>query len=122
MAESQEIVRQPFNGVKWLIVFALVAGGVWGNFHYTDESLLYRVLGLIAITAVAIAVALQTSQGVMFWNIAKGARTEIRKVVWPTHQETVQTTLIVMVFVVITALILWGLDALLGWLSSLTIV
>jgi preprotein translocase subunit SecE len=51
----------------------------------------------------------------------KGSRTEIRKVVWPTRQETVQTTMIVVAFVVLVALLLWGLDSLLGWLVSLAI-
>ncbi|MGB2103151.1 MAG: preprotein translocase subunit SecE, partial [Luminiphilus sp.] len=51
--------------------------------------------------------------------LVKGSRMEIRKVVWPTRQETTQTTLIVFVFVIITGLILWGLDSVLGWLASL---
>ena len=46
-------------------------------------------------------------------------RSEVSKVVWPTRQETTQTTLIVFVFVIITGLILWGLDSVLGWLASL---
>ena len=48
-------------------------------------------------------------------------RAEVSKVVWPTRQETVQTTLIVLLFVVAVALLLWGLDSLLGWLVSLVI-
>jgi preprotein translocase subunit SecE len=51
----------------------------------------------------------------------QGSRTEIRKVVWPTRQETVQTTMIVVAFVLLVALILWGLDSFLGWLVSLVI-
>ena len=53
-----------------------------------------------------------------FWNLAKAARVEIRKVVWPTRQETTQTTLIVLGVVLLMALILWGLDSLLGWIVS----
>jgi preprotein translocase subunit SecE len=49
---------------------------------------------------------------VHFWNLIKGSRTEIRKVVWPTRQETTQTTMIVVVFVFVMALILWALDSL----------
>ncbi|MBP5143215.1 preprotein translocase subunit SecE, partial [Pseudomonas chlororaphis] len=51
----------------------------------------------------------------------KEARTEIRKVVWPTRQETTQTTLIVVAVVLVMALLLWGLDSLLGWLVSLIV-
>ena len=60
-----------------------------------------------------------TEKGSEFLTLVKGSRTEIRKVVWPTRQETTQTTLIVFVFVIITGLILWGLDSVLGWLASL---
>ena len=109
------------DSVKWVVVVALVAAGVVGNSYFADESLLYRVLGLVAIAVVAGLVALQTAKGAAFWALVKGSRTEIRKVVWPTRQETVQTTMIVVVFVLVVALILWGLDSLLGWLVSLAI-
>ena len=52
------------------------------------------------------------------WTLLKEARSEIRRVVWPSNQETTQTTLVVLVLIVIFALILWGLDSLLGWIVS----
>jgi preprotein translocase subunit SecE len=110
-----------FDRVKWLTVVVLVAVGVYGNSYFADESLLYRVLGLLVLAMLAGLIALQTAQGLAFWTLAKGSRTEIRKVVWPTRQEAVQTTLIVVAFVFFVALILWGLDALLGYLVSLVI-
>jgi len=110
-----------FDGLKWLVVTALVAVAVVGNSYYSNESVLYRVLAIVALAAVAGYVALQTAKGASFWSLVKGARTEIRKVVWPTRQETVQTTMIVVVFVLVMALILWGLDSFLGWLASLAI-
>ena len=79
------------------------------------------MLGILALSAVAGLVALQTAKGEAFWTLVKGSRTEIRKVVWPTRQETVQTTMIVVAFVLLVAMILWGLDSLLGWLVSLAI-
>jgi preprotein translocase, SecE subunit, bacterial len=89
-----------------------------GNGYYADESLLYRVLALVAIALVAAAIGFRTSQGRAFWQLAKEARTEIRKVVWPTPQERLQTTLVVLALVFVVSLILWGLDSLLGWLVS----
>ena len=118
---STETSASRFDTVKWLIVFALVAVAVVGNSYYSDQSLLYRVLGILALAVVAGLVALQTAKGAAFWDLVKGSRTEIRKVVWPTRQETVQTTLIVVAFVLLVALLLWGLDAFLGWLVSLAI-
>lgn len=109
------------NGVKWLVVLLLIAGGVAGNVYYSDQSLLYRVLGLVALALLAAYIAVQTIQGAAFWRLAKEARVEIRKVVWPTRQESTQTTLIVLAFVVVMALLLWGLDSLLGWIVSLII-
>ena len=109
------------DGLKWLVVIASVAAGVYGNWYYAEWPLLYRVLALLGIGLFALLVGLQTEKGHAFWSLVKESRTEIRKVVWPTHQETTQTTLIVVAAVLIMALILWGLDSLLGWLASLII-
>ncbi len=118
---SAEASGSRLDNVKWVLVLILVAAGVYGNSYFADQSLLYRVLGLLGLAMVAGLVALQTTQGAAFWTLTKESRTEIRKVVWPTRQETVQTTLIVLGFVLLVALFLWGLDALLGWLVSLAI-
>lgn len=118
---SAEATASRFDTLKWLIVFVLVTAAVVGNSYFADASLLYRVLGIVALALVAALVALQTARGAAFWALVKGSRTEIRKVVWPTRQETVQTTMIVVVFVLLVALLLWGLDGFLGWLVSLFI-
>lgn len=107
--------------LKWLVVVALITLGVVGNQYFASESILYRVLGLVAIAAVASFVAVQTAKGQAFLTLAKESRAEIRKVVWPNRQETTQTTLIVVVVVLIMALLLWGLDTFLGWLVSLIV-
>jgi preprotein translocase subunit SecE len=104
--------------LKWLVVVALLAGGVFANWYYQDEMLLLRVAGLLATAAVAILLALQTERGKAIWSLLKEARTEVRRVVWPSNQETTQTTLVVIAIVFVFALILWGLDSLLGWIVS----
>jgi preprotein translocase subunit SecE len=104
--------------LKWLIVAALLAGGVFANWYYQDEMLLVRVVGLLTMAAAAILVALQTERGKAIWALLKESRTEVRRVVWPSNQETTQTTMVVLRLVVIFALILWGLDSLLGWIVS----
>ena len=115
---SKADTESRLDGLKWAVVAVLVAVGVAGNVYFAEQSLLYRVLALLALAVVAGAVALQTAKGAAFWKLAKEARVEIRKVVWPTRQEATQTTLIVVAFVLASALILWGLDTLLGWLAS----
>ena len=117
-AEAQD---SRFDLVKWLVVVLLVAVGVVGNQYYSAQPILYRVLALLVIAAVAAYVGLQTGKGKAFFVLAKEARAEIRKVVWPTRQETTQTTLIVVAVVLVMALLLWGPDSLLGWLVSLIV-
>ena len=119
---SVETTASKFDTAKWVVVMALVAVAVVGNSYFAEQSLLYRVLGILVISAVAGLIALQTAKGVAFWTLVKGSRTEIRKVVWPTRQETVQTTMIVVAFVILVALLLWGLDSFFGWLVSKAIV
>ncbi|MDX1556635.1 MAG: preprotein translocase subunit SecE [Xanthomonadales bacterium] len=109
------------DSLKWLVVAVLVAAGVGGNIYFSDESLLYRVIALLVLALVAVYVASMTVRGGAFVDLLKGARTEIRKVVWPTRQESTQTTLIVVAVVIVAALLLWGLDSLLGWLAALLI-
>ncbi len=121
MTPKAEAQDSRFDLLKWLAVVALVVVGVVGNLYYSASPILYRVLALLALAAVAGFIALQTAKGKSFFTLVKEARTEIRKVVWPTRQETMQTTLIVVAVVLVMALLLWGLDSLLGWWISLIV-
>lgn len=121
MNAKAEAKDSRFDLPKWLLVAALVVVGVVGNQYYSAEPILYRVLVLLAIAVAAAFVGLQTAKGRAFFGLAKEARVEIRKVVWPTRQETTQTTLIVVAVVLVMSLLLWGVDSLLGWLVSLIV-
>jgi preprotein translocase subunit SecE len=118
MSQNIEKTAGFLDKFLWLIVIALVAAGVVGNSYYADQSLLYRVLGLVALAVIALIVAAQTARGKSFQVLLKEARVEIRKVVWPTRQELVQTTFMVVVFVLIVAFLLWVIDSLVSWLVS----
>ena len=118
MTTNAENKAGSLDWLKWLIVVSLLSGGIFGNWYYQDEMLLVRVIGLLAIAAAAMLVALQTERGRAIWALLKESRTEVRRVVWPSNQETTQTTMVVLLLVFIFALILWGLDALLGWIVS----
>ena len=120
-AATSEESTSRLDGVKWAIVLFLVAGGIYGNFHFSGEALLYRAAALLLIGAVAAYTAFQTAKGQEFWNLMKGARIEAKRVVWPTKQECNQTTLIVVVFIFVMALILWGLDSFFGWITAMVI-
>jgi preprotein translocase subunit SecE len=99
-------------------VAVLVVAGVYGNSYFATESVLYRALGLIVLAIIALWLAAQTAKGKAFVQLGFEARTEIRKVVWPTMQETRHTTLIVVVVVMILAIILWILDSSIMWLIT----
>jgi len=103
---------------KWIFVTLIVAGGVFGNWYYQDQSLLYRVIALLALVAVAALVSFQTNQGKALWTLIKESRIEIRRVVWPNRQETTQTTFIVVMLVLVFSMVLWGLDSLLSLIVS----
>jgi len=114
MSASTSMESPKLDVLKWGVVLTLVGAGIAGNAYFADESLLYRILALLVLAAVAGFVALQTAKGRSFWQLLKDARTEIRKVVWPTKAETRQTTMIVMAVVVLVGLLLWALDSLLS--------
>lgn len=110
------------NSLKWALVILFIALGVVGNYHFSEQSLAIRVAGLSALAVLAALLALQTDKGKIFWSFAKDSRNELRKVVWPNRQETIQTTVMVLGVVAIVALILWGVDILLlkivAWLTG----
>src|SRR5690554_5550234 len=107
-----------FDTVKWLVVFVLIAVGVVGNQYFSAESVLYRVLALVALGLAAAVVGLQTDGGRRLATLLKEARVEIRKVVWTTRPALVQTTIIAVVLALVVALILWGMESLISWLVA----
>ena len=85
--------------------------------YLEDLGLLYRVLLLVGLLAVSLGVLGQTEFGKGAVKLISDSRTEIAKVVWPSRGETTQMTRMVLVMILILALIFWGLDSLLSFLS-----
>ncbi len=100
--------------IKISVAVILLLGTIVGYYQYPEISKLIRVVGLLAAAAVAVFIVLQTEQGRTLSAFVKDAQIEVRKVVWPTKQETMQTTGIVIIVVVIVAMFLWFLFWLLG--------
>lgn len=121
MGASPEAQGSKLDWLLWLLVVLLIAGAVVGNYYFDSQPLLWRVSGVVVLAIVALVIGLQTSSGKSFSEFFKGARVEIKKVVWPTRQETMQTTIVVVLVVALMALILWALDTFLGYLISLLI-
>ena len=105
--------------LKLLVAILLIVAGVAGFYYYAEQALLYRVVALLVVFGMAAFVALKSQIGMDTWNYGRSAVIEVRKAVWPSRKETTQTTLIVMVMVIVMGLILWLFDTLLLWAVKL---
>jgi preprotein translocase subunit SecE len=103
---------------KLALSIVLVLAGLVAYYYFGDASALLRTLGVLLALALAAVVALTSLQGKTLWKFIQGARVELSKVVWPTREETVQTTIVVLVVAVIGGVIFWTLDFFLLWLTT----
>ncbi len=113
VAKTETEVSNKLDTVKLIVSLMILLAGIAGFYYYAEESLLYRVLGLVAVVMVAAGIALTTATGQAILSFGRESRAEVRKVVWPTRQETIQTTLMVVVAVIIIGIFLWIVDMLL---------
>lgn len=128
MAESQvACAKRPvflavggniLNKIKWLIVAVLLGVATVGFQYYASLHLGVRLSGLLGLVVGALGIAYTTTQGQAALEFVKNAKAEARKVVWPTRQETMQSTLAVVVMVLVASLFLWLLDSLLLYVMS----
>jgi preprotein translocase subunit SecE len=121
MAETAEQTNSGMDKAKLALAAILVLVGFYGFYQFADQPLLYRVLGILLFVIIAAGIALTTSKGRSLTSFMQSARTEVRKMVWPTRAETLQTTLVILVVVVLVGLFLWLLDTFLGWIMSMII-
>jgi preprotein translocase subunit SecE len=113
MNTKTEVEATGLDTVKLLVTVALLVAAIIGFYYFGSQPLWMRLGGLLVVVALALFVAVQTAIGRRAWDFVSDARGEVRKVVWPSRQETIQTSLAVFVAVLITALFLWGVDSLL---------
>ncbi len=119
-------VEEPNSGadnIKLAGAGILLFAGLVLFYVFADQSLLFRVIGLLAVVGVCCFLIYQTALGKRTVGFFRDARTEVRKVVWPTRTETTQTTLTVFIIVVIVGILLWLFDSLLAslfrWVTNL---
>jgi preprotein translocase subunit SecE len=103
------------NTLLLSVATALLIAGVGAYYWFQDLAITpVRVVGLIVVAFVASFIAAQSDSGAAFFRFLKESDIERRKVVWPTHQETLQTALMVLIVTILISLFLAGVDWLLG--------
>ena len=103
------------DNIKLTVAVALMAVAIILFYTYSEYSTLVRVLSLLAAAGVSLFIASKTAVGSNVLSYIGDTNVEVRKVVWPSRQETLQTTLVVILMVMLVALMLWGIDSVLGW-------
>ena len=112
---NTETQTSSLDTAKLAAAVTLLLGGVVAFYWFADQSQLLRVLGLLAVVAVSVFIASQTGKGRATLGFLANTRTEVRKVIWPTRAETMQTALVVFLIVLLMGVLLWMLDMFLLW-------
>lgn len=108
---AQTIGASPVDKLKLVGAVLLVVLGIVAFYYFAEQSLFVRILAFVAGLIAAAALALTSTPGQSAWAFATSARTEVRKVVWPTKRETVQATIVVIIMVIFVGLLLWIIDS-----------
>ena len=118
-AQTETSESGVLDTIKLLIAAAALVGGLYAYYYYeTELAQAIRVLMVLGGTVAGIGIAMTSVQGRRLWHFIQGSRVEIRKVIWPTKQETTQTAIAVFVFTLVMMLFFWVLDTGLLWLTQ----
>jgi preprotein translocase subunit SecE len=117
MTEQVQVGASPLDAVKLVAAAGLVAAGIAAFYYLSDLPIWLRWIFVLGALVAGAFVGLQSAQGREFWQFVQSSRVELRKIVWPNRQETLQVTLLVFVMVTIMGLFFWGLDSVLGSLT-----
>ena len=113
MAEK-DIETKPNNAYLIMSIGVLIIG-MFLFYFYSDVRLFYRVLGMISVVILSGFIGYQSDFGKLVYSYVTDSKIELKKVTWPTKQETTQTTLGVIFVVIVVGILLWLFDMLLGW-------
>jgi preprotein translocase subunit SecE len=110
MDTKVEIEPTMVDTAKLVAAAAIALVGFVAYYYFGDASAALRSLGVLVAVGIAVYVGLQSAQGQSLWRFVQAARAELRRVVWPTREETIQTTIAVLVFALIMGVFFWLLD------------
>jgi preprotein translocase subunit SecE len=118
MAVNAPVAKQGFaDRLKLILAVALLVAGVAGFYALAGQPQVLRVSAVLAGVGLALLAGMRSGPGGRLWGFLKDSRTEVRRVVWPTRRETLQTTGVVFLAAVVVGLMLWLFD----WVISLAI-
>jgi preprotein translocase subunit SecE len=101
--------------IKLIMAVAIAIAALAGFYIFEEQQMVVRVLGLLLAMGGALFLASRSEIGGQAVAFSRGAVVEIRKVVWQTRKETINTTLLVMAMVILVGIILWVFDMFLAW-------
>ncbi|HEY4645579.1 MAG TPA: preprotein translocase subunit SecE [Steroidobacteraceae bacterium] len=118
MNEQVEGSPTALDAAKLALGVLVFVAGIAGFYYLGEQPPVVRWLIVLAAFGAAVGIALQSQYGRDFSQFVQTSRIELRKVVWPNRQDTLQTTIVVLVFVLVSGLFFWLLDMVLAWVTK----
>ena len=112
---TEKNIETKSNKSYLMLSIGVLITGMILFYYYSDVRLFYRVVGMISVVIFSAFSAYQSDFGKLVYSYVTDSKVELKKVTWPTKQETTQTTLGVIFIVIIVGILLWLFDMLLGW-------
>ena len=109
---SVESAQGAGEKLRWWLAIAIIVAGVAANLYFVDTyPTIIRVLMVLGGVVVGGFIGYSTTKGKDFAKFVRNANIERQKIVWPTKNETVQTTIMVLILVVIIGFFLFLVDS-----------
>ena len=112
---TEKNIETKSNKSYLMLSIGVLITGMILFYYFSDVRLFYRVVGIISVVIFSAFIAYQSDFGKLVYSYVTDSKVELKKVTWPTKQETTQTTLGVIFIVIIVGILLWLFDMLLGW-------
>ena len=119
MNSKVETQQSALDIFRWVAAAMVLVAAVAVFYTLSEASTLYAILGLLVALVLAVGIVWSTAISRQVRVYLADTRMEVRKVVWPTRQRTVQMTIYVLVMVVIVGIFLWLLDMFFLWVVEL---
>jgi preprotein translocase subunit SecE len=121
-----ETHTSPLDVLKLVVAVGLIVFGVGEFYYFASHPLVYggevhhlaiglRLIVMLVAIALAIVLARFSGPGASAWRYLMSSRGELQRVIWPSRQQTIQTTIAVIVMVVILGVFMWVVDLIVQW-------